>query len=171
MIRETIDAINANILTQMGDGQRSGVVMPYHNQQEKATALKHLDSGTQLTLDDKPAYQTAHLLQRMEPAGQNLFGSFHESSYSVSMVLILATRKFSDLMRAEQAVKLTERCQTGAIDLDTLSVLRRYWQVRADSGKNYDPALLAFAIAYKIEGVSDEDMRLYLQTLPTTSPL
>ncbi|UHG93232.1 hypothetical protein [Spirosoma oryzicola] len=159
MIQDTIDNINGLIKRAIPSPeiQVEGIVVLVHDQQENAVTVKLGDTETRFSLDSKLVFQSLHLVDGYIPRDQDTFGSFTDTVYDVRFVLVGVSKKRSNINVALNALRETSYIKIDGVENDTLSVLTRYFKVKADQNKNYDPALFAFAIRYHIEGVADED--------------
>ena len=159
MIRDTIGTINSRIAGQLTTDavQVAGMAVPFYDQQEKATMLRLADEPKRLTLDDGVMWQSAHLTDGNSVTNTQTFGSFTDHYYEVRFVLMGVSKAKSGKDVALRALDGVGYVVIDRVEDDTLTVLNRYWRVKAGPDKNYDPDLYAFAIAYHIEGVCDED--------------
>jgi len=161
MIDETLAAINERIAAQIDADPDNlgvyGIAVPVQDQQERAISLMLLDGSKRFGTDSRLLWQSAHLLDGAQRVSQQTWGSFSDNIYNVRFILIGLSKSALGMELAMRALDGVSYVVVDGYENDTLNVLKRYFRVRADQGKNYDPATFAWAIRYHIEGVTDDD--------------
>ncbi len=157
MIQHTIDTINSRITEQIATEliQVAGIAVPFQDQQEKAITLK---LGTsRFSIDDRLAWQSVHLTDGSSITTTRTFGSFTDLTHDVKFILIGISKAKSGIDVAYRALDGVGYVVIDDREVDSLTVLSRYFRIKSGQDKNYDPDLYAFAIRYHIVGVTDED--------------
>jgi hypothetical protein len=165
MIQETIDEINLLLLESFSEEQKlkpiqlHGLAVAKYDQQAKAERLVlALEEKTpRLVLDNKTLWQSAHLLAGGDVASTVNYGSFNSNSYTASLMLIGCSKRASGLAQALAVLEQTSYIRVERFENNTIEVLNRYWRQPANDEKNYDPNWWAFAIQYRIQGISGTD--------------
>ena len=142
-----------------------GQVMAVYAQGDKRNRLMNLGElgvatpGTApaaklLGIESKAVTQLAWLLETLVPVDQaRTYGTGGRGRYAATVTLLILSRQADTLGIVLETLSGPYDVQVTNVDANTLRVLREGWLVEAGQDKNYDPALMAWAVRCRINNV------------------
>lgn len=134
-----------------------GTAKSVHDQQENGLRLMLDSTGQRVVINDKLAWQSVHVIGRLalNRDASNTFGTISENHYDMAMTLVVASKRTDLVEFLMDVFRMVEYIAVDEIAIDTVDVLRRNWLQTLDQAKNYDPALRAVAVRYRIPNVKE----------------
>ena len=139
--------LTKNCLTAVYHGQ----VQQVHHQADKRSRLMTLTEPIRIVgIESAAQAQLAWVVDSFEPAGQNrTYGTGGQGLYTATAFLLVMSKKANTVGVLLDTLRTTYDVQVERVDANTLRVLREQWLVDV-TDKNYDPALLAWAVRCRI---------------------
>jgi hypothetical protein len=135
-------------------GTYHGQVQAVYAQGDKRNRLMSLTEPVKLVgIESKAQTQMAWLIDTLQPVEGRSYGTGGGRLFTATASLLVLSRQSDTLGVVLDALAGPYDVTVTQVDANTLRVLREGWLVDVGQDKNYDPALLAWAVRCRINNV------------------